>query len=66
MDIVMNGKNVEVAGSASLLDLLELNGIDSDTVVIELNGQIIPSVEFDSVELNNGDHLEVLRFVGGG
>lgn len=48
---------------ASLLaDLLGRPG----TVVVELNGSIIPRDTFDETPLAVGDSLEVVHFVGGG
>lgn len=36
------------------------------TVVVELNGSIIPSDTFDETPLAIGDSLEIVHFVGGG
>jgi len=64
--IVVNGKELEVADGMTVLGLLELKEIGSGTVVVELNRDILPVEAFAETALNEGDHLEVLRFVGGG
>ncbi len=66
MIVVVNGKETEVAAGATLLALLEMKSIAPESVVAELNKEIVPSDAFGKTELNDGDHLEVLRFVGGG
>ena len=66
MVITLNGKDAEVADGLSVLGLLESRGISPDSVVVELNKDIVPATAFGETKLNDGDHLEVLRFVGGG
>jgi sulfur carrier protein len=63
---VVNGKKTEINDEMTVLALLDLKQIASETVVVELNKEIVPSDTFDNTMLNDGDHLEVLRFVGGG
>ena len=66
MRIVLNGKDIEVTEGSSVLGLLEEKGIPADSVVVELNRDIIPADTFGDTGLNDVDHLEVLRFVCGG
>ncbi len=66
MIITLNGKQAELADGLSVLALLESKELTPDTVVVELNKQIIMSDAFSTTIINEGDHLEVLRFVGGG
>ena len=66
MVITMNGKDAEVADGLSLQALLDDKAISADSVVVELNKEIVPAEAFGETRLNDGDHLEVLRFVGGG
>jgi sulfur carrier protein len=46
--------------------MLVRKNIKEDTVVIELNYEILPKENFAITLLKDGDNLEVLRFVGGG
>ncbi len=66
MVVVINGKETEIADGLSVLGLLESRQLTPETVVVELNKNIVPSDVFGAIDLNDGDHLEILRFVGGG
>jgi thiamine biosynthesis protein ThiS len=47
-------------------DILMSKGLQPDRVVVELNRRILTFAEFSSVNVQEGDTLEVLQFVGGG
>lgn len=66
MIVVVNGKEMEIAPEQNVLGLLTAMGVSPDTVVVERNDGIVPSEAFARTGLRDGDHLEVLRFVGGG
>lgn len=66
MIVRINGEDTELTENTSVQNLLDSRQISADTVVIELNRDILPSESFDETILKDGDHLEVLRFVGGG
>ena len=66
MTVTLNGKETELTGAMTVLALLESKGLDPETVVVELNREIVSAENFSATQINDGDHLEVLRFVGGG
>ena len=66
MVIVVNGKETELVEGATIESLLEQREVATNAVVVERNKEIVPSDSFGDVTLQDGDHLEVLRFVGGG
>ncbi|EGB14083.1 thiamine biosynthesis protein ThiS [Pseudodesulfovibrio mercurii] len=66
MIVTINGKAAELDEPLTILALLESKEIAPQAVVVERNGDIVPGERFESVSLNDGDHLEILRFVGGG
>jgi sulfur carrier protein len=66
MTVVLNGKNVDISEGMTLLELLESRKISPETVVVELNRELLSADAFASTILGSGDLLEVLRFVGGG
>ncbi|XXJ20210.1 sulfur carrier protein ThiS [Desulfovibrio caledoniensis] len=66
MIVTINGKASELDEPLTILALLESREIAPGAVVVECNGEIVPGELFGDVGLNDGDHLEVLRFVGGG
>jgi sulfur carrier protein len=51
---------------ATVADLLRHLGVDSATVVAELDGQIIERKNFTTTTLNAGQNIELVRFVPGG
>lgn len=66
MVIIVNGKKTDIIDGMSIKALLDSKSIAVDTVVVELNKEIVPADALADTMLNDGDHLEVLRFVGGG
>jgi thiamine biosynthesis protein ThiS len=51
---------------ATIADLLRHLGVDSTTVVAELDGQIIERAKFSTINLRDGQNIELVRFVPGG
>ena len=51
---------------ATVADLLRCLGVDSTTVVAELEGQIIERAKFSTTNLRDGQSIELVRFVPGG
>ncbi len=50
----------------TLAALVEILGMKSDRVAIELNLDIVPRDRWSATQLNEGDRLEIVHFVGGG
>jgi thiamine biosynthesis protein ThiS len=66
MHLFINGQDREappLANVAELAQWLELPGFGS---AVELNGQVVRKAEYLGSPLAEGDHLEVVRLVGGG
>ena len=63
--LTINGKEYELNGKTVLEALTEL-GYTEQRVAVELNESIVPKDQYSSTVLYEGDHLEVVRFVGGG
>lgn len=51
---------------ATVADLLQHLGVDSTTIVAELEGQIIERKNFTTTTLSAGQNIELVRFVPGG
>lgn len=51
---------------SDLAALLRQLGVDSATVVAEVDGRIIRRDEFEKTPLRAGQTIELIRFVGGG
>ncbi|MDW7773707.1 MAG: sulfur carrier protein ThiS [Desulfobulbaceae bacterium] len=66
MDIICNGDQRSVEEKSTLADLVATLSLDPRTVVAEVNGRIVEHTDFTGQELNAGDRVELIRFVGGG
>jgi thiamine biosynthesis protein ThiS len=66
MKITLNGKDKTLNNGTSLLELLNDLSLQPETVVIELNTEIIQPDAYDEQKLNEADSVEIIRFVGGG
>ena len=66
MKITVNGETKEVAPRTTLVSLITDMGLNPVTVVVECDGKIIKRDEYDSLVLQEGNVLELIRFVGGG
>jgi thiamine biosynthesis protein ThiS len=62
----VNGENIALEKPMDLMRFLALSGFDEKLVAVERNGDIVPRGSFAAVELDDGDVLEILHFVGGG
>ena len=65
MYVHINGKEVET-NSASLAQLIEENGFQTSSLIAELNLEIIKQEDWPETPVQEGDRVELLRFVGGG
>ena len=65
MKIFVNGSE-EIAESKTIMDFILGKGLDPKTVIVEYNLKIVKRDTWDSRELQEGDNLEILNFVGGG
>ena len=50
----------------TLAALVEALNLKSDRVAVELNREIVPRDRWPQTLLKDGDHLEIVHFVGGG
>ena len=66
MQIQVNGRERDVPAGTSVATLLRDLGLDGRTLVVELNRRIVRPPETESVQLEAGDHVELVHFVGGG
>jgi sulfur carrier protein len=69
MKLQINGEERDFSGSPvpfSLAALVESLGMKSDRVAVELNRDIVPRDRWAATQLNDGDRLEIVHFVGGG
>ena len=66
MKILVNGAEKEAPPAISVKDYVVVLGFDPETVVVELDGQIISRADYTEQRLTEGCELELIRFIGGG
>ena len=66
MQVSVNGETSDVAADTTVLSLIESLGLSPKTVVVQRNEEIVERSDFGAVQLQAGDQLELVRFVGGG
>ena len=65
--ITCNGRREEIPSESIVItELLALKGINAQTVVVEINLDIIERALFSTRAIRSGDTVEIVRFVGGG
>jgi thiamine biosynthesis protein ThiS len=65
MELTVNGEPRSI-DCHTITDLLIALTIDPRRVAVELNLEIVPKNMYESKNLNNGDKIEIVHFVGGG
>ncbi len=65
MKLIINGEDREVP-AATVFALLEELGLNPETTVVELNGEVVAPDGYRETLLAPGDVLELVRLVGGG
>lgn len=66
MRLTINGENKEFTNEISLEELIRQLGVRKETVVAEVNRQIVQNDERAGWKLVEGDQVELIQFVGGG
>ena len=66
LDLHLNGEPYQIAGGATVADLVAALGRHPRTVAVERNGDLVPRARFAETRLEAGDRLEVVHFVQGG
>lgn len=63
--VKINGAAADLAGRTVAQYLVQA-GWDSARLAVERNGDIVPRAQYGETVLEDGDVLEIVRFVGGG
>jgi thiamine biosynthesis protein ThiS len=67
MKLQINGEERDFTPAPfTLAALVEILGMKSDRVAVELNRDIVPRDRWTGTDLNEGDRIEIVHFVGGG
>ena len=68
MKLIVNGSALELGEGRTVADVVEQVAARRSTrgTAVALNGEVVPKGDWDSVMVNEGDRIEVLRAIGGG
>lgn len=66
MDIVLNGDAFALDEAATILELLQAQGLGDRRVAVEINGEIVPRGRHAAHALRDGDRVEIVHALGGG
>ncbi|MDR6116486.1 thiazole synthase [Sphingomonas sp. SORGH_AS789] len=64
--ITVNGEHKRVKAGLSLADLAGQLGLVPEKVAVERNLEVVPRSTLAQVEVEDGDEIEIVHFVGGG
>jgi thiamine biosynthesis protein ThiS len=66
MEVMANGRPVDLHEGATVTDLLAALGLSRRVVAVDRNGQPVERSAIATVVLRSGDRLEIVRAVAGG
>jgi len=66
LDVTVNGKSSTLTEPVSVSQLIQDMGLQGKRIAIEINGEIVPASKHSSVQLSNGDNVEIVGAIGGG
>jgi sulfur carrier protein len=64
--LTINGQDAQDFAGKSLAEYLAENGFEVTRLAVERNGDIVPKTKYAQTILQDGDVVEIVRFVGGG
>lgn len=66
MNLIVNGEKTEIVTSASVADLIVSCNLLPEATAVQRNDEIVPRAAYATTSLEEGDVIELVRFVGGG
>jgi thiamine biosynthesis protein ThiS len=66
MKITLNGEQIILDKQINISNLLDKYSLDKRKIAVEKNLEIVPQSSFEAVEVNEGDNIEIIHFIGGG
>ena len=66
ISIILNGEDLECPNRLNFLAFLQYLELEPRSLAIELNREILPKSEWEKRQVENGDKIEIVQFVGGG
>jgi len=66
VQVKVNGEPREMPDHSTLTHLVAVLDLPAQRIAIELNRTVVRKANWPATELNEGDQIEVVHFVGGG
>jgi sulfur carrier protein len=66
MTAIVNGEERELAAGTTVSALLDALGLRGKRYAVEVNRDVVPRTSYAERLLAEGDHVEIVQFVGGG
>lgn len=66
MQIVVNGKEMQLTEPVSIAQLLQQLELENRRLAVEINQAIVPRSQHASHQLQTGDKVEIVHAIGGG
>lgn len=66
MKLMLNGEPADAPDAVTVAAFLEQLGLPQKGVAVERNREIVPKSQYAATQLNDGDQIEIVQFVGGG
>ena len=66
IQVTVNGDGLLLPRGSTIADALTQLALDPKRIAVEHNRRVVPRAEHEAVQLNHGDTLEIVTFVGGG
>lgn len=65
--LIVNGEDQEVQLPATVADIIKQNNVaQPEMVSVQVNEEFVDREEFATLQLNEGDEVDFLYFMGGG
>jgi sulfur carrier protein len=66
LQVEINGERREIDEHSTLKQLVERLSLAPERLAIELNHSVVRRADWPHTTLREGDHIEIVHFVGGG
>ena len=66
MNVKINGENHTFNDNITLENIIKELNIKINSIVAEVNGQVITKEKFSNTVIKDNDIIELIKFVGGG
>jgi thiamine biosynthesis protein ThiS len=66
INIILNGENKQVESNILLSNLLLDLNLSADKIAVEINKNVVRKKDWQSININEADKIEIIHFVGGG